>query len=321
MSFSSISGLNMDMSQYTKHKLVRVGSGEAVGFALIRKGEEVERFDDLQVVEVDEENNALASSGYISLPGESRDQIVKLEPEEQGGNDISSIFLEDSSDDESSSQPKEARNSSDLATEIKVEKSPEVLVSNIAAQMLRSLGSCQGEGGEGTELTEVKVKKEALRQGELKGSLINDARLERELEGSGLWEGKKDLDKPGEFGWIREVVTHQAGGHITGTGYITPPHPVTKARRRIKTRKDIMKYLESVGNKELYFRNFNLSNRFLGLKPGYEVVRTSMTAGNNENTPQKGVKFAEYFKWLPNDPRGALVDSGTRRVRDAINNA
>ena len=198
-----------------------------------------------------------------------------------------------------------------------MEKSPEVLVSNIAAEMLSSLGSCQREGDERTEHTQVKVEKG---NGELKGPLMNDARLERELEASGLWEGKKDLDKPGEFGWIREVVTHHADGHITATNYITPPHPVTKARRRIKTRKDTMKYLESVGNKELSFRNFNLSNRFLGLKHGYEVVRTSMSAGNDKR-PQKGVRFAEYFKWLPIDPaRGTLVDSGTRRVRDSSHN-
>ena len=160
------------------------------------------------------------------------------------------------------------------------------------------------------------MDKEAPGQRELKSSRVNDARLERELEAAGLLEGKKDLDKPGEFGWIREAVTHHAEGHITSTKYITPPHPVTKARRRIKTRKDIMQYLESSGNKELSFRNFNLSNRCLGLKPGYEVVRTSMSSGNDkqDNGPQKRARFAEYIKWLPNDPKGTPRDGGTRRV-------
>ena len=313
----------LDTSQYTKHNLVRVSSGEAVGVAFIRKGEAIEGLGHLKAVEVDEENNALASSGYISLPGETREQIVKQEPEEvEGDANISSIFVEDSSDDdfnhESTSRSKATKCSSDLVSKIKVEESPEVLVSDIAAQMLRSLGSCHVEGDKGTELTQVRVKKEALGQKGLKGSLLIDSRLERELEAAGLMEGKKDLDKPGEFGWLRETVTHHARGHVTSTNYITPPHPVTKARRRVKTRREIMKYLESSGNKELSFRNFNLSNRFLGLKPGFEVVRTSMSTGKNDEVPQKRARFAEYFKWLPHDSSGSLLDPGARKVRDAI---
>ena len=318
--------LELDTSQYTKHNLVRVGSGETIGVAFIKKGEAIEELGHLKAVEVDEENNALASSGYISLPGETREQIVKQEPEEEEADtNISSIFVEDSSDDdidhESTSQSKATKCSSDLVSKIKVEESPEVLVTDIAAQMLRSLGSGQEEGDKETEFTQVRVKKEALGQKELKGSLLNDSTLEKELEAAGLMEGKKDLDKPGEFGWLRETVTHHAKGHITSTNYITPPHPVTKARRRIKTRKEIMKYLESSGNKELTFRNFNLGNRLLDLKPGFEVVRTSMSSGKNDGGPQKAARFAEYFKWLPDDPSSALLDQGSRRVRDAIQSA
>ena len=310
----------LDMSQYTKHSLVRVGSGEAVGFAFIRKGEAVEKFDELRVVEVDEDN-ALASSGYLSLPGE---QIVKQEPDvEGGGSDISSIFVGDSSDDasvdESTSKSIKSKHSFDLASKIKTEESPAALVSNIAAQMLRSLGGCAEECDKVAKPTPVKVKLEVLRQEEeLKGSLKvkNDSRLERELEASGLLEGKKDLDKPGKLGWVREVVTHHAQGHVTSANYITPPHPVTGARRRVKTRTEIMKCLESSGNKELSFRNFNLCNRFLGLKPGSEIVRTSMSAGRFEKrTPQKKARFAEYFKWLPNE--GSLLENNSRRVREA----
>ena len=79
-----------------------------------------------------------------------------------------------------------------------------------------------------------------------------------------------------------------------------------------------MKYLESSGNKELSFRNFNLSNRFLGLKPGFEVVRTSMSTGKNDEVPQKRARFAEYFMWLPHDSSGSLLDPGARKVRVAI---
>ena len=310
----------LDSSRYSKHELVRVGSGEAVGFAFIRKGEAVEKFDELRVVEVDEDN-ALASSGYLSLPGE---QIVKQEPDvEGGGSDISSIFVGDSSDDasvdESTSKSIKSKHSFDLASKIKTEESPAALVSNIAAQMLRSLGGCAEECDKVAKPTPVKVKLEVLRQEEeLKGSLKvkNDSRLERELEASGLLEGKKDLDKPGKLGWVREVVTHHAQGHVTSANYITPPHPVTGARRRVKTRTEIMKCLESSGNKELSFRNFNLCNRFLGLKPGSEIVRTSMSAGRFEKrTPQKKARFAEYFKWLPNE--GSLLENNSRRVREA----
>ena len=308
----------LDMSQYTKHNLVRVGSGETVGVAFIRKGEAVERLDDLQVVEVDEENNALASSGYNSLP----EQIVKQEPEEEGDADISSICVEDSSDDqsnhESTSRSKATKCSSDLGSKVKVEEPPAKLITNIAAQMLRSLGNCQENGEKGTELTQVKVKKEVT--DELKGSLINNERLERELEASGLLEGKKDLDKPGKFGWLREVVTHHTKGHITCSSYITPPHPVTGARRRVKTRKDIMKYLESSGNKELSFRNFNLTARILGLKPELEIVRTSMSSyhDGSDKRPQNRSLFAEYFKWLPMDPGGSLLNYAARRVRSSF---
>ena len=126
-----MSVLELDTSQYTKHNLVRVGSGEAVGVAFIRKGEAIEELGHLKAVEVDEENNALASSGYISLPGETREQIVKQEPEEEEADtNISSIFVEDSSDDdidhESTSQSKATKCTSKLESIIKVEESPEV---------------------------------------------------------------------------------------------------------------------------------------------------------------------------------------------------
>ena len=50
-----------DLSQCTKHDLVKVSSGETVGFAFIRKGEAIRGLDDLKVVEVEEDNNALTA--------------------------------------------------------------------------------------------------------------------------------------------------------------------------------------------------------------------------------------------------------------------
>ena len=299
--------LKLDFSQYTKHNLVKGSSGETVGVALIRKGEAVGRLDELQVVEVDEDN--LASSGYISQAEETGVQMVKEEPKQEESVNISSIFVGDSSDDMSKDEnisPATTTCKMSLPVKVEAEDSTAVLVSSLADQIL---GVSSREGYRGTESNLVNVKREE------KGQLVTDPDLEKELHASGVRQGKKELDKPGKLGWLREVVTHQSKGHVTAAYYVSPPHPVTGARKRLKKRKDIVDFLEASGNKDLSFRNFNLNSRFLGLKPEFEMLRTSMASGSKGMGPQKSM-FAEYFRDLPMDSTSGPSDY-SRKVTDS----
>ena len=86
----------LDPSQYKRHALVKVSSGETVGPAFIRNEEDVGRLENLRVVDEDE-NIALTSSGYVSQ--ETEDLIFKEEPKQGEGEeepDMSSIFVGDS---------------------------------------------------------------------------------------------------------------------------------------------------------------------------------------------------------------------------------
>ena len=77
---------------------MRASSGETVGLAFIRNEEDVGRLGNLRVVE--DENNALSSSGYVSQ--ETEDLIFKQEPKQGEGEeepDKSNIFVGDSSGD------------------------------------------------------------------------------------------------------------------------------------------------------------------------------------------------------------------------------
>ena len=84
----------------------------------------------------------------------------------------------------------------------------------------------------------------------------------------------------------------------------------------MKRQKDIVHYLEMSGNKELTFRNFNLNQRFLGLKPEFEMVRPSMTSVNTGKSPQQSM-FAEYYRDIPGSSISGFLDNGsTRKVTD-----
>jgi len=308
-----------DLSQCTKHDLVKVSSGETVGLAFIRKGEVVTRLDDLKVVEV-EEDNALTSSGYNSQAEETGDQMVKEEPKEEESANISNIFLGDSSLDESKDDSiswfKEAECNIDPIVKTEGEESTAVLLSNLADQLLRGSGR---ESYKGTESRPVNVKMEVQEHEDNKRLSVTDLDLDRELAASGVRQGKKDLDKPGKMGWLREVVTHNIKGHVTSACYITPPHPVTGIRKRLKKQKDIVNYLEMSGNKELTFRNFNLNSRFLGLKPEFELVRTSLASGSAGISPKQSL-FAEYYRDLPTNSTSGLLDYDTRKVQCLVEN-
>ena len=130
--------------------------------------------------------------------------------------------------------------------------------------------------------------------------LVVDPSLKNRCEGKGLKPGKKDLDKPGKFGWLREVVTHPSKGHVTCVNYLTPPHSVTSARKRLKTQKGIESFLKTQDSNELSFQNFNLNSRYLGLAPEFETIRTSMTAVGSGNISM----YAQFYRELPGDSTG-----------------
>ena len=252
----------------------------------------------------------MTSSGYVSLAEESGEKTVKEELEDEESANISNIFVGESSRDMSREESISCVKECDTGPTVKMETddSAAVLVSNLAAQILG--GSCKG--CRQNEPSPVNVKKEVLERGD--GDFkVTDPEMERGLECSGIRQGKKDLDKPGKLGWVREVVTHRTKGHVTCAYYITPPHPVTGARKRLRRQQDIEDYLEASGNRELSFRNFNVNARFLALKPEFEVLRPSMASGLPE-TAQQSPLFAGYFRELPGDSTSGPLDYSSLKV-------
>ena len=113
---------------------------------------------------------------------------------------------------------------------------------------------------------------------------------------------KKDLGKPGEFGWAREVVRSQVGGHVTAVNYLTPPHPLTGARSRVKRLKDIEAHLTTSCTNGLTASNFVFTDKVLGLP--LEVERRAITPGTNKSPYSRFVRELE----------GAELVDGRRKV-------
>ena len=281
----------LDPSQYKRHALVKASSGETVGLAFIRNEEDVGRLGNLRVVDEDE-NIALTSSGYVSQ--ETEDLIFKQEPKQGEGEeepDMSNIFVGDSSsgdlnEDESKSGMKAAQPQDGQLLKADGSSSAD-LFEILAAELFRK------SSGE-PESTLVRDLEKVEQENPTK---LVDPSLKNICEGKGLKPGKKDLDKPGKFGWLREVVTHQSKGHVTCVNYLTPPHSVTSARKRLKTQKGIESFLKTQEGNELSFHNFNLNSRYLGLAPEFETIRTSMTAVGSGNISM----YAQFYRELPGD--------------------
>ena len=299
---------NLNPSQYRRHALVRASSGETVGLAFIRNEEDVGRLGNLRVVE--DENNALSSSGYVSQ--ETEDLIFKQEPKQGEGEeepDMSTIFVGGSSgdlnEDESKSGMKAAQRRDGQLLKADGPSSGD-LFDILAAELLRK------RFGE-TESTHVRDLEKVERENTTK--LVVDPSLENRCEGQGLKPGKKDLDKPGKFGWLREVVTHQSKGHVTCVNYLTPPHSVTSARKRLKTQKGIESFLKTQDSHELSFQNFNLNSRYLGLAPEFETIRTSISpvvgSGNIS-------MYAQFYRELPGDSTGGPLDYAQMKVVEIL---
>ena len=284
----------LDPSQYKRHALVKASSGETVGLAFIRNEEDVGRLGNLRVVDEDE-NIALTSSGYVSQ--ETEDLLFKEEPKQGEGEeepDISSIFVGDScealNEDESKSGMEAAQRQDGQLLKANGSSSAD-LFDVLAAELLKKSSG-------GPESTLVRDLEKDERENPTKS--VVDPSLKNRCEGKGLKPGKKDLDKPGKFGWLREVVTHQSKGHVTCVNYLTPPHSVTSARKRLKTQKGIESFLKTQEGNELSFHNFNLNSRYLGLAPEFETIRTSMTAVGSGNISM----YAQFYRELPGDSTG-----------------
>ena len=265
-----------------------------MGLAFIRNEEDVGRLENLRVVDEDE-NIALTSSGYVSQ--ETEDLLFKEEPKQGEGEeepDISSIFVGDScealNEDESKSGMEAAQRQDGQLLKANGSSSAD-LFDVLAAELLKKSSG-------GPESTLVRDLEKDERENPTKS--VVDPSLKNRCEGKGLKPGKKDLDKPGKFGWLREVVTHQSKGHVTCVNYLTPPHSVTSARKRLKTQKGIESFLKTQEGNELSFHNFNLNSRYLGLAPEFETIRTSMTAVGSGNISM----YAQFYRELPGDSTG-----------------
>ena len=300
---------NLNPSQYRRHALVRASSGETVGLAFIRNEEDVGRLGNLRVVDEDE-NVALTSSGYVSQ--ETEDLIFKQELKQGEGEeepDMANIFVEDGggdlNEDESKSGMKAAQRQDGQLLKADGPSSGD-LFDILAAELLRK------RFGE-PESTLVRDLEKVERENTTK--LVVDPSLKNRCEGKGLKPGKKDLDKPGKFGWLREVVTHQSKGHVTCVNYLTPPHSVTSARKRLKTQKGIESFLKTQDSHELSFQNFNLNSRYLGLAPEFETIRTSISpvvgSGNIS-------MYAQFYRELPGDSTGGPLDYAQMKVVEIL---
>ena len=90
-----------------------------------------------------------------------------------------------------------------------------------------------------------------------KRATVKDADTLKQLKAN----RRKELDKPGEMGWQREILyckeEHITGKYITGITYVSPPDPVTGFRKKFyRTGKDVQTYLDSIGDTKLSKVNF-----------------------------------------------------------------
>ena len=277
-----------DCTRHACYTLVKSTTGKDVGLALIPRGADV-KIDDLFTV------------------GEDLGDAMES-PKLQMEANLSNTFVEKSV---SSPSIWRGENKQDFLNTNLHQTAASAMVASLAEKMIKDLG-CRRKNKQQEEMQ--------VNQDTQKISVEQDLRSEEKREvllGCGLVEAKEELDKPGRYGWIREVVTHFSKSHITGVKYITPSHPITRTRRRVSTRKEIMEYLKTSGTAgELSYRNFNFNTRFLGLSPEYEVIRRSMARGSNMVEPQ----FAKYCKELPMDEKDGYQSYNSWRVECLIEN-
>ena len=62
---------------------------------------------------------------------------------------------------------------------------------------------------------------------------------------------KRTLVMGRRCGCLREVVTDHDKGHVTSVNYLTPAHPVTSARARLKSRNDVESSLKKRGSHDI----------------------------------------------------------------------
>ena len=106
-----------------------------------------------------------------------------------------------------------------------------------------------------------------------KRATVKDADTLKQLKAN----RRKELDKPGEMGWQREILyckeEHITGKYITGITYVSPPDPVSGFSKKFRrTSKDVQTYLDSIGDTKLSKVNFTFTRIKLGVS--WEVERS-----------------------------------------------
>ena len=297
-----------DESHYKRHNLIKASTGETIGLAFIKKEETVTSFDNLHAVS--EEESGLTSSGYNSQAEDTGDQLVKLEPEEgvgEDGNDISNIFLgdtsEDMSDTESVNESKAVK-----CKEESIAKNPSTanLLSSLAAELLMSAKD------------ERESKPATLRAEEIGETSCSRPELEKGFKSTGgRWQYKRNLERPGQLGWLREVVENQSEGHVSKVNYLTPPHPADGSRKRLKRLMDVETFLKARDIRGLSPDNFNFGRRRLDLDPQYETICATTASKAKKHLPQHqgGSVYAKYFKELPPLSTDGQTDKTRRSIK------
>ena len=297
-----------DQSQYKRHNLIKASTGETIGLAFIKKEETVTSFDNLHAVS--EEESGLTSSGYISQAEDTGDQLVKLEPEEgvgEDGKDISNIFLGDTS--EEMSDTKSVNESKAVkCKEEALSKNPSTanLLSSLAAELLMSAKDEHGS------------KPATLKAEENGETSCSRPELEKGFKGlGGRQQYKRNLERPGQFGWLREVVENQSEGHVSKVNYLTPPHPADGNRKRLKRMMDVETFLKAQDIKGLSPDNFNFGRRRLDLDPQYETICATTASKAKKHLPQHqgGSIYAKYFKELPPLSTDGQTDKTRRSIK------
>ena len=100
-------------------------------------------------------------------------------------------------------------------------------------------------------------------------------------------EHKEYFRKPFKFGWLRKVTIRSRDMRVTVVTHLTPPDS-NGNRQSIRYKKDIEKYLNDTGNKDLDVDDFVTHTRVLGLSHEFEIIsysdQPSLTPENDDDS-------------------------------------
>ena len=164
-------------------------------------------------------------------------------------------------------------------------------------------------------------KPATLRAEEIGETSCSRPELEKGFKGTGgRWQYKRNLERPGQLGWLREVVENQSEGFVSKVNYLTPPHPADGNRKRLKRMMDVETFLKVQDIRGLSPDNFNFGRRRLDLDPKYETIcatKASKGSTARKHHPQHlgGSIYAKYFKELPPLSTDGQPDKTRRSIK------